>query len=30
LPDTIKTQSLGSVMFKGKTVPIDIYAVEVN
>jgi len=28
LPDTIQTQALGAVMFKGKSVPIDIYTVE--
>lgn len=27
LPNTIKTESLGSVMFKGKSIPIDIHSV---
>ena len=28
LPNTIKTQPLGPVTFKGKSIPIDIYSVE--
>ena len=30
LLNTIKTQPLGSVTFKGKSIPIDIYSVEVE
>jgi len=29
LPDTIKTEALGPVMFKGKTFPVDIHSVEI-
>ena len=30
LPNTIKTQPLGSVIFKGKSIPIEIHSVEVE